>query len=608
MFTKNIKTISILALVAVIVLVASVLIAVVNDSNINDDLNAKLEDTTKSYEQKIAELNKIIEDLEAGLTDAETALKKLEENGIKLDSWIAATKVVAEKLEKLDEIVDEFYGKYENDELDVNIYDYFDEETIDEFNELYLDAYIAIIRATSVDSMDEIISGIETKIDGLKSVIDILDDKLTELEKDPITGDDRDAIFDAKDYFENINDELLTENQKNNFASRIDALIDAYNKVVVESFIAKVNALPTVAQLTGSDEHKAALQEVSDIFAYILLNNIDVEENEEFTTAGEKFSALLQRSWEIDLIVEAANAVNALIDAEADTTFIADLESAATIKALREAVKAWEEEYYIVTDTEADDYNEWIHNLVKYDTLAGYEKTFETATAELKAAADKYIAAVNEFGKIGLDSEKGLDELLYLYKDLFGTLNPEDVDNILAVAKKEESVLSAWNQYLALRKSYDTLVETIEFINDTITAEDLSDVNFRLIDARIAFVMGTYELDETAFDEDGLKAYKTARLGEYVETALANALEAYETSDNVLREQAYAALKKLIENDAAGAYTLTVKKVTYGMAIDNPDDLGYFFIIDNTATTSVVKSLSLYTLEYCQGFFAQFGA
>lgn len=608
MFTKNIKTISILALVAVIVLVASVLIAVVNDSNINDDLNAKLEDTTKSYEQKIAELNKIIEDLEAGLTDAETALKKLEENGIKLDSWIAATKVVAEKLEKLDEIVDEFYGKYENDELGVNIYDYFDEETIDEFNELYLDAYIAIIRATSVDSMDEIISGIETKIDGLKSVIDILDDKLTELEKDPITGDDRDAIFDAKDYFENINDELLTENQKNNFASRIDALIDAYNKVVVESFIAKVNALPTVAQLTGSDEHKAALQEVSDIFAYILLNNIDVEENEEFTTAGEKFSALLQRSWEIDLIVEAANAVNALIDAEADTTFIADLESAATIKALREAVKAWEEEYYIVTDTEADDYNEWIHNLVKYDTLAGYEKTFETATAELKAAADKYIAAVNEFGKIGLDSEKGLDELLYLYKDLFGTLNPEDVDNILAVAKKEESVLSAWNQYLALRKSYDTLVETIEFINDTITAEDLSDVNFRLIDARIAFVMGTYELDETAFDEDGLKAYKTARLGEYVETALANALEAYETSDNVLREQAYAALKKLIENDAAGAYTLTVKKVTYGMAIDNPDDLGYFFIIDNTATTSVVKSLSLYTLEYCQGFFAQFGA
>lgn len=608
MFTKNIKTISILALVAVIVLVASVLIAVVNDSNINDDLNAKLEDTTKSYEQKIAELNKIIEDLEAGLTDAETALKKLEENGIKLDSWIAATKVVAEKLEKLDEIVDEFYGKYENDELGVNIYDYFDEETIDEFNELYLDAYIAIIRATSVDSMDEIISSIETKIDGLKSVIDILDDKLTELEKDPITGDDRDAIFDAKDYFENINDELLTENQKNNFASRIDALIDAYNKVVVESFIAKVNALPTVAQLTGSDEHKAALQEVSDIFAYILLNNIDVEENEEFTTAGEKFSALLQRSWEIDLIVEAANAVNALIDAEADTTFIADLESAATIKALREAVKAWEEEYYIVTDTEADDYNEWIHNLVKYDTLAGYEKTFETATAELKAAADKYIAAVNEFGKIGLDSEKGLDELLYLYKDLFGTLNPEDVDNILAVAKKEESVLSAWNQYLALRKSYDTLVETIEFINDTITAEDLSDVNFRLIDARIAFVMGTYELDETAFDEDGLKAYKTARLGEYVETALANALEAYETSDNVLREQAYAALKKLIENDAAGAYTLTVKKVTYGMAIDNPDDLGYFFIIDNTATTSVVKSLSLYTLEYCQGFFAQFGA
>lgn len=608
MFTKNIKTISILALVAVIVLVASVLIAVVNDSNINDDLNAKLEDTTKSYEQKIAELNKIIEDLEAGLTDAETALKQLEENGIKLDSWIAATKVVAEKLEKLDEIVDEFYGKYENDELGVNIYDYFDEETIDEFNELYLDAYIAIIRATSVDSMDEIISGIETKIDGLKSVIDILDDKLTELEKDPITGDDRDAIFDAKDYFENINDELLTENQKNNFASRIDALIDAYNKVVVESFIAKVNALPTVAQLTGSDEHKAALQEVSDIFAYILLNNIDVEENEEFTTAGEKFSALLQRSWEIDLIVEAANAVNALIDAEADTTFIADLESAATIKALREAVKAWEEEYYIVTDTEADDYNEWIHNLVKYDTLAGYEKTFETATAELKAAADKYIAAVNEFGKIGLDSEKGLDELLYLYKDLFGTLNPEDVDNILAVAKKEESVLSAWNQYLALRKSYDTLVETIEFINDTITAEDLSDVNFRLIDARIAFVMGTYELDETAFDEDGLKAYKTARLGEYVETALANALEAYETSDNVLREQAYAALKKLIENDAAGAYTLTVKKVTYGMAIDNPDDLGYFFIIDNTATTSVVKSLSLYTLEYCQGFFAQFGA
>ncbi len=631
MFTKNIKTISILALVAVIVLVASVLIAIGNDSNVTDGLNGKLEDTEKSYEQKIAELNKIIDDLKAGLTDTETALKKLEENGIKLDQWGLATEAVAEKLEKLDETYNKFIESFEkwDEKLEIFVtdaHDYFDDETIDGFYESYMNAYIAILRATSVDAMDKVIADFDAELKATKTVIDVLEDMLTELEKDAITGDDLQGILDAKAYFEDINDVLFGEGEKAAFEKRINDLLTACDKAIVDAFIASVNALPTTTELTLSDEHVNAVEKVEAVLEYIVNNELVQEENEEFETAVEKFYNVAARLNVLTQIANDAETVNALIKAEADTTFGADINSANTIKTLNAAVANWEKTYSVITDSEAEGYNEWIHNLVDYDSLAGYVKAFETATADLRAAATEFINAVNSFGKINTESKEALDAIIAKYTATVGTTGPETVDAILGITKAEESVVSAWNKYLALRASYTYLVNSIEtvenFVREIYTLVPGSTDKYELhadlkteedywnIDLLIANILGTYELDETVFDATLIAQYKIARLDYIIKDAKANVDAAYAASTNEHKDEAKAALYLMIESAAGLDYKLVAIDVSFD--VDNNGarvgKLDHKFEIDDSKNASVVESLEIFTIEYCTEFFAQFHA
>lgn len=637
MFTKNIKTISILALVAVIVLVAAVLIAIGNDSNVSagadDKINSSIEDVKKDYENQIAELNKIIDDLKSGLISTEEALAKLEENGIKLDDWRLATAALAEKLEKLDETFEKFIESFEktNEEgaVIVDADDYFDADTIAKFEKAYYNAYIAIIRATSVESMDKAISDLDATLKAEKTVIDVLDDMLKELEADAITGDDLQGIVDAKEYFEGINDVLFGEGEKDAFQARIDALIAAAKKVAVDGFIANVNALPTVAELTGSDEHIAAINATIEALEMIYDLEASVEGNEEFAAAGEKLTAILDRMEVISSIKGNADAINELIKAEANTTFGATVEAANTIKALKTAVANWEETYSIITDSTAEDYNEWIHSLVDYESLAGYVTAFETATADLRANAEKFIAAVDNFGKIDTTSKTALDAIVDTYTECFKTTGPQTIDAILGVTAEKNSVVAAWNKYLALRASYDHLVASIEtvenFIKEIYTLVPGSTDKYELhadlktedeyweIDLVIAEVLGAYELDETVFDATLIAQYKIARLYYIIEEAYANVDAAYEGSDNELRDQAKDALILMINSAAKLDYKLVAREITFdldseGAAAGARVAGSVHYEIDDSKDASIIEALQIFTYDYCAEFFESYHA
>ena len=56
MFTKNIKLIGIVALIVVIVMVLSAVIAINNDKKVAGELGTSVEEMESSYEKKIAEL------------------------------------------------------------------------------------------------------------------------------------------------------------------------------------------------------------------------------------------------------------------------------------------------------------------------------------------------------------------------------------------------------------------------------------------------------------------------------------------------------------------------------------------------------------------------
>ena len=91
MFTKNIKLIGIVALIVVIVMVLSAVIAINNDKKVAGELGTSVEEMESSYEKKIAELN-------AAIANLKTALGKVEAGLADANTVIAAQKELIEKL------------------------------------------------------------------------------------------------------------------------------------------------------------------------------------------------------------------------------------------------------------------------------------------------------------------------------------------------------------------------------------------------------------------------------------------------------------------------------------------------------------------------------
>ena len=139
--TRNI--ISLAACFVICFLSISVIVATSNDKKVAAELNSSNDD------DYIRKMNEIISKLESGLISVEHAIKELEHWGVDVQKWEAASGSVGIKLQALLEVYDEYREQItdENDLLTAK--------------ELYEQAQIDIIKATTIAEMDSIIDKFE---------------------------------------------------------------------------------------------------------------------------------------------------------------------------------------------------------------------------------------------------------------------------------------------------------------------------------------------------------------------------------------------------------------------------------------------------------------
>lgn len=324
MFTKNIKLIGIVALIVVIVMVLSAVIAINNDKkvagqlgsaveNVNGSVNAELDNVKKDYEdeianvkkdyeEKIAELNTAITNLkdtlakvEAGLADASDvieaqgalieALEKVNSDLVaELDKWGEATLAYSEKILEAEKIYMDFIMSFEDEDAGLDAEDYFayvtgwtfDEEGyIDEltycfetFFELGEDLEFALSRAESVEEMDELLAQYKADLEAVPTRVEALETALAALEGRDLVYGDYEAIMYANYLAFEANDALFapaTEESDGEFAAiaaRFDVLAVAYGPVVLDHFVEVASTLPEAYAVLYS--HKETIETLMD--------------------------------------------------------------------------------------------------------------------------------------------------------------------------------------------------------------------------------------------------------------------------------------------------------------------------------------------------------
>ena len=254
MFTKNIKLIGVVALLVVIVMVASALIAISNDNKLNENIGAtigqvekdhdadlsslkteltgKIESTVKDLNGKIdalkAELNgkvdanaaeiealkadlatlnetvatltATLETLQGEVTDLAAivaaqgelieAVTGVAGAGINIDGWNDATDAYWTKLGELQEVYEDFFTV--EDEHGVNVWSvvYLSWYEYDLVEEYLNDAQIALLRATDVEDMDGVIADFSAKLDSIPTRMQMLYEAIDSVEADGVTIED----------------------------------------------------------------------------------------------------------------------------------------------------------------------------------------------------------------------------------------------------------------------------------------------------------------------------------------------------------------------------------------------------------------------------------
>ena len=568
------KALSILIIALVLVLAIS-LTSCDNNQTIPDDE----QQTIDNYEAEIARIEKIIEELRAGLITANEALEALKNADLKLDAWNEASAALPAKLEALEKVAEEFVK-------DVTIYDEDGETVLVSFYEIYVDmdafeelaaiAEIELYRATSVAAMDEIIKNFKTDLYNVPTALETLVSAIEAAEANGVSLEDYDNILLAHELIYFVDNDVYAEDQREELEDRLAELVKAFKPLAVEHFVTLVYALPeNVAHLAPS--HEEALEAATEAYAFVLelYNNDDAsllldKKNKPTVYANAKADlADYNVQWTVvECIVESAQLVNEILmhafDEENFTEeFGANIETLTYLNSLKALIEDWE--CTIVTDPYDEDYSAEIYNLVNRSIYYGYVAQYEAKVADLRVTADAFINAVAALeGTITPDSRDSLMAAYDLYDAAVGLVAPSIIDTlcgyydyvdedgeIVEIIGVQDSLYILTNKYHA---EYTWLVSVIKALEHSIEDAVIKcefvhkDANGKTIDCdgkgacahvgmidytrvenfdyEIVIILSYFNLDETVFDADALAEYKIARIIGAVEMARANVYEA----------------------------------------------------------------------------------
>ena len=537
MFTNKNKLIGFIALIVVVVLVASAAIALIADSSTKKalaDAQAKIEELESALNGADADLDKAekaLADLKAQLSAANGKLDVLEDLTEKyeelISSWTATTPAIRAFIqEEINPVYDEMLAAINSGYVDgVSAEDVLNEK---------MDLVIWALRSADLTAVRAELEKNEEEFNDLR--LDLtLAAMIEEVKKDGVTydPDDKPGIDACEDYL--ANHPVLQNNATKDYEGQIAELkaqYDAAKKAYfAEKFIAEVAKVDPavdgntyVTLDTDTTAVKAAWDELVAVCA---------DEAEALALTGVQAAHDVWTKVEARL-VQLANAKVAADDLNAKIAGVTVEATAATgniIAQLKADVAAWGTTYAI------DKTLEPLNWFVNDDAFAALDAAYAEKIAELKALHDALLEALKaeDFVHITINSEEAVKAAEDAYNAVAKYQDVEALVDCNGTMAEHKAAIDAAKALLAekltLVKEIRDLIDAMEKAGYTEVLVSVLEQNIAVIDAKVAlFLQGADNVIEhlNTADKNYVEALESVRLYDN----RAKALDMIETVQN----------------------------------------------------------------------------
>ena len=537
MFTNKNKLIGFIALIVVVVLVASAAIALIADSSTKKalaDAQAKIEELESALNGADADLDKAekaLADLKAQLSAANGKLDVLEDLTEKyeelISSWTATTPAIRAFIqEEINPVYDEMLAAINSGYVDgVSAEDVLNEK---------MDLVIWALRSADLTAVRAELEKNKEEFNDLR--LDLtLDAMIEEVKKDGVTydPDDKPGIDACEDYL--ANHPVLQNNATKDYEGQIadlKAQYDAAKKAYfAEKFIAEVAKVdPAVDGNTyvTLDTDTTAVKAAWDELVAVCADEAEALALTGVQAAHDVWTKVEARLVQLANAKVAADDLNAKI---AGVTVEATVATGDIIKALKADVAAWGTTYAI------DKTLEPLNWFVNDDAFAALDAAYAEKIAELKALHDALLEALKaeDFVHITINSEEAVKAAEDAYNAVAKYQDVEALVDCNGTMAEHKAAIDAAKALLAekltLVKEIRDLIDAMEKAGYTEVLVSVLEQNIAVIDAKVAlFLQGADNVIEhlNTADKNYVEALESVRLYDN----RAKALDMIETVQN----------------------------------------------------------------------------
>ena len=537
MFTNKNKLIGFIALIVVVVLVASAAIALIADSSTKKalaDAQAKIEELESALNGADADLDKAekaLADLKAQLSAANGKLDVLEDLTEKyeelISSWTATTPAIRAFIqEEINPVYDEMLAAINSGYVDgVSAEDVLNEK---------MDLVIWALRSADLTAVRAELEKNEEEFNDLR--LDLtLDAMIEEVKKDGVTydPDDKPGIDACEDYL--ANHPVLQNNATKDYEGQIadlKAQYDAAKKAYfAEKFIAEVAKVdPAVDGNTyvTLDTDTTAVKAAWDELVAVCADEAEALALTGVQAAHDVWTKVEARLVQLANAKVAADDLNAKI---AGVTVEATVATGNIIAQLKADVAAWGTTYAI------DKTLEPLNWFVNDDAFAALDAAYAEKIAELKALHDALLEALKaeDFVHITINSEEAVKAAEDAYNAVAKYQDVEALVDCNGTMAEHKAAIDAAKALLAekltLVKEIRDLIDAMEKAGYTEVLVSVLEQNIAVIDAKVAlFLQGADNVIEhlNTADKNYVEALESVRLYDN----RAKALDMIETVQN----------------------------------------------------------------------------
>lgn len=537
MFTNKNKLIGFIALIVVVVLVASAAIALIADSSTKKalaDAQAKIEELESALNGADADLDKAekaLADLKAQLSAANGKLDVLEDLTEKyeelISNWTATTPAIRAFIqEEINPVYDEMLAAINSGYVDgVSAENVLNEK---------MDLVIWALRSADLTAVRAELEKNEEEFNDLR--LDLtLDAMIEEVKKDGVTydPDDKPGIDACEDYL--ANHPVLQNNATKDYEGQIadlKAQYDAAKKAYfAEKFIAEVAKVdPAVDGNTyvTLDTDTTAVKAAWDELVAVCADEAEALALTGVQAAHDVWTKVEARLVQLANAKVAADDLNAKI---AGVTVEATVATGNIIAQLKADVAAWGTTYAI------DKTLEPLNWFVNDDAFAALDAAYAEKIAELKALHDALLEALKaeDFVHITINSEEAVKAAEDAYNAVAKYQDVEALVDCNGTMAEHKAAIDAAKALLAekltLVKEIRDLIDAMEKAGYTEVLVSVLEQNIAVIDAKVAlFLQGADNVIEhlNTADKNYVEALESVRLYDN----RAKALDMIETVQN----------------------------------------------------------------------------